>query len=191
MPAAAAPSGRRRGRGGRGRCPRILRTRRRSAGAGAGSRSAACPPRGDRRAPLRCRAVSASSPEQYACSSVVLPDPLGPRMATNSPWPISMFTSLQITRPAMRAWPSTTDTAADAPAPATRAPGRRTAAEGTLICPSPGAGRRSGSCSWATLPLLKVSEAGESVSVMVVIGMPAARASWLTRCTSGVAFWLL
>ena len=45
--------------------------------------------------------------------------------------------------------------------------------------------------SWAFCHCSKVAEAGESVSVTVVIGMCAARASWLTRCTSGVAFWLL
>src|SRR5450755_1782716 len=45
--------------------------------------------------------------------------------------------------------------------------------------------------SSATCHCWKVSEAGESVSVVIVIGMWAARASWLTPCTSGVAFWLL
>ena len=39
--------------------------------------------------------------------------------------------------------------------------------------------------SWASCHCSNVAEAGESVSVIVVIGMWAARASWLTRWTSG------
>ena len=41
----------------------------------------------------------------------------------------------------------------------------------------------------ATCHCSKLSPAGDSVSVTVTIGMPAAAASWLTRCTSGVTFW--
>jgi hypothetical protein len=41
------------------------------------------------------------------------------------------------------------------------------------------------------LQLWKLSVAGASVSVTVTIGMPRARAISLTRCTSGVTFWLL
>src|SRR6185369_8949729 len=45
--------------------------------------------------------------------------------------------------------------------------------------------------SWASCQSWNVAPAGVSVSVMVVTGIPLARAASTCACTSGVAFWLL
>src|ERR1700685_266693 len=61
---------------------------------------------------------TATEPAARSCrpsstfSSVDLPAPLGPRIATNSPSPTSRSTSLQIVRPPSRTAPPTISTAA-------------------------------------------------------------------------------
>src|SRR3954471_1174106 len=45
--------------------------------------------------------------------------------------------------------------------------------------------------SWRDCQLSKLEEAGVSVSVIVVTGIPRLRAASVIRCTSGVLFWLL
>ncbi len=133
-------------------------------------------PRGASRAPTRCRARAASSPSSTR-SSVVLPEPFGPRIAANSPRPISMSTSLHTTLPPIRACASASSTAG---APRWRAgvrsalgalPRREPASRAHLPVACAARAGRLRSC--ATCHCSKVAEAGESVSVTVVIGMCA------------------
>ena len=119
---------------------------------------------------------------RIAFISVDLPAPLGPSTATNSPRPMVSETSERIVA------------AADADRGVAEGDGG-CAEDGVMV----GVGHRPVAwcrAAWrvvscATCHCWKESDAGDSVSVTVTIGMWAARASRLSRSISGVTFWEL
>ena len=142
--------------------------------------------------PARSPRASASSPSNTR-SSVVLPEPFGPEDRRElAPADLDVHVAPDH---------APADPRLGRPRPRPRGGGaggcdpgaRRRARAGWADAHRPVARCRAPSrlLSSALCHCSKVAEAGESVSVTVVIGMCAARASWLTRCTSGVAFWLL
>ena len=147
----------------------------RSCGAAAGSRSRGSPSPGGRPSTRISPAASGTSP-RIALSSVDFPTPLGPRIATNSRSGTSRSTSRQTVRPPR----------------STRADRNESAfvghrSSGCACASAASSARSSRTCHAWNVAFAGVERLGDGRRP----GCASARAASTSRCTSGVAFWLL